>query len=113
MNTHFFRFRAKRIQTQGDFSSNLSSFDIHTMTTTLPAPDQASTDKKEYRSLQLPNGLRVLLISDTTYDLEKLEQEENQQNEEENSDEESNSESGSEDEEMEEDQNGQEEEEDR
>jgi len=71
--------------------------------TTLPLPNQASTDKKEYRSLQLSNGLRVLLIADTTYDLEKLEQEENLQNEEEKSDEESDFESGSEDEEMEED----------
>ena len=103
MNTHFFPFRAKQIQTPGHFSSNLISFDIHTMITTLPAPDQASTDKKEYRSLQLSNGLRVLLISDTTYDLEKLEQEENLQNEQESSDDESNTESGSEDEEMEDD----------
>ena len=45
--------------------------------TTLTTPMKASTDKKEYKALQLVNGMRVLLISDTSYDLEKLDQEEN------------------------------------
>ena len=44
---------------------------------------KASTDKKDYRAIRLPNGLRVLLISDTTYDLEKLDLEENLEQEEE------------------------------
>ena len=42
----------------------------------LPTPIKASTDKKEYKSIVLENGLKVLLISDTTYSLEKLDQEE-------------------------------------
>ena len=66
------------------------------MITVLSPPNKASTDKKEYRSLKLNNGMRILLISDTTYDLEKLEQEENIEDEEEGSDEESGSESNSE-----------------
>ena len=42
----------------------------------LPPPEKSLTDKKNYRSLVLPNGLRCLLISDTSYPLEKLDQEE-------------------------------------
>lgn len=32
----------------------------------LPCPEKSPSDKKEYRALQLDNGLKVLLISDTT-----------------------------------------------
>lgn len=45
-------------------------------TVILPAPDKAKTDLKEYRSIRLPNGLRALLISDTRYPLERLDEEE-------------------------------------
>ena len=55
----------------------------NTSATHLPTPQKASTDKKDYRAIRLPNGLRVLLISDTTYDLEKLDLEENLEQEEE------------------------------
>jgi len=42
----------------------------------LPTPLTSKTDKKEYKAIQLSNGLRALLISDTRYDLDKLNQEE-------------------------------------
>ena len=58
----------------------------NTSATHLPTPQKASTDKKDYRAIRLPNGLRVLLISDTTYDLEKLDLEENLEQEEEHYD---------------------------
>ncbi len=34
-------------------------------TKVLATPDKSVTDEKEYRALQLHNGLRVLLIADT------------------------------------------------
>ena len=39
-------------------------------------PIKSPTDLKDYKVIQLENGLRALLISDTTYDLKKLDQEE-------------------------------------
>ena len=42
----------------------------------LPTPIKSSEDVKDYKMIQLPNGLKALLISDTSYDLEKLDQEE-------------------------------------
>ena len=42
----------------------------------LPVPEKSSNDKKEYRVIALGNGLRALLISDTSYPLEKLAEEE-------------------------------------
>ena len=47
-----------------------------TATKILPTPVKAESDKKEYRAIELPNGLRALLISDTRYPLEKLDLEE-------------------------------------
>jgi len=44
--------------------------------TLLSTPDKSATDKKTYRALRLRNGLRVLLISDASYPLEKLDEEE-------------------------------------
>ncbi|XP_023349391.1 nardilysin [Eurytemora carolleeae] len=44
--------------------------------TVLQTPEKASTDKKEYRAIRLKNGLTVLLISDCTYPLDKLDEEE-------------------------------------
>ena len=38
----------------------------------LDTPDKAKSDKKEYRVIQLGNGLKALLISDTRYPLEKV-----------------------------------------
>merc|ERR1719233_1930657 len=42
----------------------------------LPLPRKSSSDKKEYRAIRLENGLRALLIADTTYSLDKLDEEE-------------------------------------
>ena len=42
----------------------------------LPVPAKSSNDKKDYRVIALGNGLRALLISDTSYPLEKLAEEE-------------------------------------
>ena len=39
-------------------------------------PIKSPTDLKDYKLIQLDNGLKALLISDTTYDLKKLDQEE-------------------------------------
>ena len=46
------------------------------MIETLPTPVKSANDSKDYKVIKLPNGLKVLLISDTSYDLEKLDQEE-------------------------------------
>ena len=43
----------------------------------LPTPIKSANDQKEYKCIKLPNGLTVLLISDTSYDLSKLDKEEN------------------------------------
>ena len=43
----------------------------------LPTPIKSSEDVKDYKLIQLPNGLKALLISDTSYDLKKLEDEQN------------------------------------
>ena len=52
----------------------------------LPSPVKSANDLKDYKAIKLPNGLRALLISDTSYDLEKLDQEEDElEHEEENS----------------------------
>lgn len=42
----------------------------------LPKPIKSSQDVKDYKVIQLPNGLKALLVSDTSYDLEKLDLEE-------------------------------------
>ena len=42
----------------------------------LPKPVKSSQDVKDYKVIKLPNGLQALLISDTSYDLEKLDEEE-------------------------------------
>ena len=42
----------------------------------LPTPVKAKSDKKDYRSIELPNGLRALLIADLSYPLDKLDEEE-------------------------------------
>ena len=42
----------------------------------LPVPAKSSNDKKDYRVIALGNGLRALLISDTSYPLDKLAEEE-------------------------------------
>jgi len=42
----------------------------------LSPPAKAVSDRKEYRVIRLENGLRALLIADTTYDLDKLDEEE-------------------------------------
>jgi len=44
--------------------------------TVLPTPAKSQNDKKEYRALKLSNGLTVLLISDESYPLDKLDAEE-------------------------------------
>ncbi len=44
-----------------------------------PTPEKPLTDKKNYRAIRLPNGLRALLISDTSYPLDKLAMEEEQE----------------------------------
>ena len=43
---------------------------------TLPTPVKSANDKKDYKCIQLPNGLKALLISDTSYDLSNLDKEE-------------------------------------
>ena len=41
----------------------------------LPPPVTFKTDKKEYKSIQLPNGLRALLIADArAVDLKELDE---------------------------------------
>ena len=47
----------------------------------LPTPIKSSEDVKDYKLIQLPNGLKALLISDTSYDLKKLEEEQNSNDE--------------------------------
>ena len=42
----------------------------------LSTPTKSTQDVKDYKMIQLPNGLKALLISDTSYDLEKLDEEE-------------------------------------
>ncbi len=42
----------------------------------LASPTKSALDKKDYRVIELPNGLRALLVSDTSYNLEKLDAEE-------------------------------------
>ena len=42
---------------------------------TLQSPVKPSTDKTKYKSLKLENGLKVLLVSDTSYDLSILDKE--------------------------------------
>ena len=42
----------------------------------LAKPIKSSKDCKDYKVIKLPNGLTALLVSDTSYDLEKLDQEE-------------------------------------
>jgi len=72
----------------------------------LADPVKSTSDKKEYRVIRLENGLRVLLIADTTYPLEKLDEEEKDAVEEEmelEDEEESEEDSGDEDEDDEED----------
>jgi nardilysin len=44
----------------------------------LPSPEKSENDKKEYRVIQLENGLKCLLISDLAYPLDKLDQEEDE-----------------------------------
>ena len=44
----------------------------------LPTPVKSSNDKKDYKCIKLSNGLTALLVSDTSYDLEKLDEEEAQ-----------------------------------
>ena len=51
-------------------STAASSFSV------LPVPAKSTNDKKEYRVIALGNGLRALLISDTSYPLDKLAEEE-------------------------------------
>ena len=41
-----------------------------------PSIIKSPTDLKDYKLIQLENGLKALLISDTSYDLKKLDQEE-------------------------------------
>ncbi len=53
---------------------------------TLPHPDKSATDKKDYRAIQLENGLRVLLISDRAYPLSKLDEEEEEDDDEDDED---------------------------
>ena len=47
----------------------------------LPTPIKSSEDVKDYKLIQLPNGLKALLIQDTSYDLKKLEDEQNSNDE--------------------------------
>ena len=47
----------------------------------LPIPIKSSEGVKDYKLIQLPNGLKALLISDTSYDLNKLEDEQNSNDE--------------------------------
>ena len=42
----------------------------------LPNPTKSLNDTKDYKCIKLPNGLMALLVSDTSYDLDKLDQEE-------------------------------------
>jgi len=62
----------------------------------LDQPNKSSSDKKEYRVIRLENGLRVLLIADVAYPLDKLNEEEKDVIEEEMDDEESGDETGDE-----------------
>ena len=43
----------------------------------LPTPAKSAHDVKNYKQIQLPNGLKALLVSDTSYDLKELENAEN------------------------------------
>ena len=42
----------------------------------LATPEKSENDKKEYRVIELENGLKCLLIADLAYPLEKLDEEE-------------------------------------
>jgi len=63
----------------------------------LASPEKSENDKKEYRVIQLENGLKCLLIADLSYPLEKLDEEEAEEEDEEGSDEEGEEEEESED----------------
>lgn len=52
------------------------SLDMSSSFVTLPSPIKSSSNKKDYKSIKLSNGLNVLLISDTSYNLIKLDKEE-------------------------------------
>ena len=64
----------------------------------LATPEKSENDKKEYRVIELENGLKCLLIADLSYPLEKLDEEEAEEEEEEGSDEEGEEEEESDDE---------------
>ena len=42
----------------------------------IPSPTKSLNDFKDYKCIILPNGLMALLVSDTSYNLDKLDQEE-------------------------------------
>ena len=43
----------------------------------LPTPIKSARDTKDYKQIKLPNGLKALLISDTSDDLKKPQKDEN------------------------------------
>ena len=63
-----------KIQSNQSNSEKLSVMDEVQI---LPSLTKSANDVKDYKTIQLANGLKALLISDTSYDLEKLKAEEN------------------------------------
>ena len=69
----------KSFQQQLSFCCSASNTKMETpKVQILPTPVKSSNDKKDYKCIRLSNGLTALLVSDTSYDLEKLDEEEAQ-----------------------------------
>ena len=58
---------------------NKTSHSLTSKFVMLPSPIKSARDKKEYKVIKLDNGLKVLLISDSSSDLQKLDQDEDLQ----------------------------------
>ena len=59
-------------------SERRSKAHVKCLMNTYHNPVKSSNDKKDYKCIRLSNGLTALLVSDTSYDLEKLDEEETQ-----------------------------------
>jgi len=69
--------------TYGKGTNPVTTMALRTDTTVLATPVKSANDEKDYRVIKLKNGLTALLISDTSYSLEKLDEEEQNEAEEE------------------------------
>merc|ERR1719219_946949 len=69
--------------TYGKGTNPVTTMALRSDTQILATPVKSANDEKDYRVIKLKNGLTALLISDTSYSLEKLDEEEQNEAEEE------------------------------